>query len=198
VHASASVVLYLGISLKRSTFVSSGRYIKPELSPLLWGLRPLIRHKKSCLCIPLGLSSRSSRPHVSKYWMRHCPSPNDPWATKQPTLSDFEGLSFRSCIDNKEWHFCVHKVHYPTTSVVQVEQSVRCVCVRTTTFEWRDLWPGHLARWFNLTLSRSNFKVIRSKFMITWGNSAKVVGVTSSEGFLVLCKIKCLLGGGLA
>jgi len=197
VHASASVVLYLGISLKRSTFVSSGRYIKPELSPLLWGLRPLIRHKQSCLCIPLGLSSRSSRPHVSKYWMRHCPSPNDPWATKQPTLSDFEWLSFRSCIDNKEWHFCVHKVYYRPLQWCR-SSNRSGVCVRTITFEWGGLWPGHLARWFNLTLSRSNFKVIRSKFMVTWGNSAKVVGVTSSEGCLVLCKIKCLLGGDLA
>jgi len=51
----------------------------------------------------------------------------------------------------------------PTTLVVQVEQSDRCVCVSerfgTLTFELSELWPIYLARLFTLTLPRSNSKV---------------------------------------
>jgi len=48
--------------------------------------------------------------------------------------------------------------------VIQVEQSVRCVCVglpvcRTITFELNDLLPTYLAHWFSLILSTSLSKV---------------------------------------
>ena len=35
------------------------------------------------------------------------------------------------------------------------------LCVRTITLEWNDLWPRHLARWFKLTISRSQVKLKR-------------------------------------
>jgi len=102
---------------------------------------------------------------------------------------------------------------FTATLVVQVEQSV-CVCIRTITFEVNALWPTYLACWFFLTLSRSRskVKVIGQKFTVTgWQCSfsfsvtrwriwrmhvtsdmvvcqilcAKMVGATSSEGFLV-------------
>ena len=77
------------------------------------------------------------------------------------------------------------------TLVVQVEQSVRCVCVvlcesGQLTFELSDLSHRYLACWFFLTLSRSSSKVKVSQSSRSHEeNVAKVVGATSSEGFLV-------------
>jgi len=85
----------------------------------------------------------------------------------------------------------------PTTLMVQIKQFVRCVCVsvtlclwvQLTAFELNDLCPRYLACWFALALSGSNLKVIhghRLEFAVTQvKNVAKVVGSTSSEGFLV-------------
>jgi len=46
-------------------------------------------------------------------------------------------------------------------SILHIEQSVAymCLCVRTTTFELRSLWPRYLACWFILTLARLHSKV---------------------------------------
>jgi len=59
--------------------------------------------------------------------------------------------------------------------VVQVEQSVWCVCVcPNDNFELNDLWPRYLARWFILTLSASNWrsrsqvKVQGGKMLLVW------------------------------
>ena len=58
---------------------------------------------------------------------------------------------------------CLLHLLLPTTLVVQVEQSVRfvclsvsqCLCVRTIAIELNDLWPTYLVCWFTLTLSGS-------------------------------------------
>jgi len=43
----------------------------------------------------------------------------------------------------------------PTTLVVRVMRSIRCVCAPRITFDRNDLWPRYSAAWFVLTLSRS-------------------------------------------
>jgi len=65
-----------------------------------------------------------------------------------------------------------------------------CLCVRAITFEWSDLWPRYLAGWFNVAMSSwsSNVKVTGQSSRSMEENVAKVVGATSSEGFLVARK----------
>ena len=68
-------------------------------------------------------------------------------------------MSGEGDISHRLWNFI------SAILVVQVEQSVRCVCarvrlrVRTVTCELSYLWPRYLTRWFIMTLSRSNSKV---------------------------------------
>ena len=76
------------------------------------------------------------------------------------------------------------------TLVVQVQQlSGVCVCVSLEiSFRINDRWPTYLARWLNLTLSIESSKVKvagQSSRSQVKKNVLKVVGATSSEGFLV-------------
>jgi len=57
--------------------------------------------------------------------------------------------------------------------VVQVEQSVRCVCsdpvyFQTITFEVHELWPRYLACWFSSTLSGSSSNAAPFDTVHTW------------------------------
>ena len=55
-----------------------------------------------------------------------------------------------------------------TTLVVQVEQLVHCVCVRTITCERQDLLARYVSCWFILTLypGQVTVKVTGEKFLI--------------------------------
>ena len=61
-----------------------------------------------------------------------------------------------------------------------------CLCVRTITLELNNLRPRYLACWFVIPLSRteSKIKVMCQSSRSQEKNVAKVVGATSSGGFL--------------
>jgi len=76
----------------------------------------------------------------------------------------------------------------PTALVVQIEQSVGCVClcvsvcIRTITFELNDLSPRYLTRWFSLLVPRScsKIKILGQSSRSQEETVAKAVGATSS------------------
>jgi len=61
------------------------------------------------------------------------------------------------------------------------------VCVSVRTFERNDHLPRYLACWFNLTLCgwNSKVKVIGQSSWSRKENVVKVIGASSSEGFLI-------------
>ena len=97
------------------------------------------------------------------------------------------------CTSETVSYACHRSVHFtsvlPTTLVVHVEQSGRCVCLSACVRTFVGLLNIlYLGCWFNLTLSRSSsrVKVIGQSSRSQDENVFKVVGVISSEGFLVL------------
>jgi len=64
-----------------------------------------------------------------------------------------------------------------------------CVFVGAITFELNDLRPRYLACLSRLALFRVKLEGYRhgTKFTVMEGNVVKVVGATSSEGFIVYC-----------
>ena len=71
------------------------------------------------------------------------------------------------------------------SGVVQVEQSIQCVCLYVNADKPNDLWPTYLASWFILVLYRSGQKVMTIVPVTGGANVAKMVSATATEGFLI-------------
>jgi len=123
--------------------------------------------------------------HSLKYRGSECSSQVCVWRVSHyhvPWCCDFNILMPWQC-----WLSIKRAAGPPTTLVVQVEQSIWCVGVWAITFELNDLWPGYFTCWFTLTVFRSSLKVkvIGHSLLQQEESVAEVIGVTSTEGFLV-------------